>query len=189
MSNPVRCLSIVLLVPGMLCCVSSATRSETSDVVEPSCALLLHLTESHYRATEPINGRLTVRNTGQEPIVIVKPMLPTAWSVRFAPEQSSIDTARVWEGSVLRGTSDPGYEPGYGTSNYVTIESGKEYEQALDVAWFLRNQRSAIPLGVYDLRVWYRYDPQLAELSRHPGMFPAEIGSNVLRVVIIGEAE
>jgi hypothetical protein len=184
-----RGIAISLLLPGMALCVPSANHSDASVKGRASCELLLHLTETHHGATEPINGRLVMKNLGQEPIVIVKPLFPTAWRVRSLPDPISSESGQTWEGSVLVGTPDPGHERAYEASDYVTIGSGKAYEQDLNVAWFLRNQRSRIPPGVYELQVWYRPHQAVTAVRRDDAASFAEVASNVLRVVITGEDE
>ncbi|MBP7989020.1 hypothetical protein [Candidatus Neomicrothrix sp.] len=189
MSSRVHGVAVWLVVPGMIFCAQSANHPDDSATVRASCELLLDVTDAYHRATEPINGRLVMKNLGREPIVIVKPLFPTVWHVRAVPDRSSGDSGQTWEGSVLVGTSDPGHARVYEASDYVTIASGKAYEQDIDVAWFLRNQRSSTPAGVYELQVWYRPHQQVTELRRDSASFAPEVASNVLRVVIIGEDE
>src|SRR5262245_24837081 len=139
-------LGVLGCLPGLLVCASLAANRGTHSATGLQ-RLSLELEGSRHQANEPIVGRLVVENSGSLAIIIVKPRLPTAWSVHYDPGQ--VEAGQTWEGSVLKGTADPGHAGDYDLAEYVTIAPGREYEQRVDIGWFLRNNQSTIPVGAY----------------------------------------
>jgi hypothetical protein len=84
--------------------------------------------------------------------VIITPLLPTTWHVDWTPSgpgQGRVKSA--WDGSVLQGTPDPGFAKTYAPTDYVTVAPASTHERAIDIGWYLRNQRESIPPGAMSL--------------------------------------
>jgi hypothetical protein len=147
-----------------------------------TCRLTIDVPTTAYTDSEPIKANLILSNPGREAVAIAKPLLPTGWTVKYRSTGDGEPQHTEWDGGVVRGTTHLGGPPRYKPTEYAMIGPGSTYQEAIDVAWYLRNQRERPPVGEYELTVWYDAPPN--ESERDLPLISYRVTSNVAQIVI-----
>jgi hypothetical protein len=167
------------LLLGAIVCDGDVRANGTG---EKGFALLVTVPQGAFHTNEAITGTIAVVNKSAQSIVIVKPQLPSAWSVRYFGTGSGEQPLASWEGSVLRGTTDPGHPRRYQPDQYETIPGGQTFAKPLDLRWFIRNQRDSFPEGCYGVKFWYRYAPDRSEADLP--LLPTDLSAEEVRICV-----
>jgi hypothetical protein len=142
--------ALVLVTIGCLSTTSSRPAAQKD------YELRVDLSGRTFTEGEEIVASISVHNHSPQAVTIVKPLLPSAWSVQYYGPPPGTRPLSGWDGGVLQGTTDPEFSRTYPESEYEVVKPLGAYSQPIDLRWFLRNQRESFPSGCYSLTFSYR---------------------------------
>ena len=172
--------SIVLLVlVTSLCSRGGLTVSDgATPTAELRARLLPNETKTGFRRAVAFE----IRNIGQSPFAIPKPMFPTRWLVVRHYSEGSLPLTEERPGGRGPGLPAIGYEDTYPEREYVTVKPGRSFETTEDLDWYLAFPGSTVLRGRYVVKFFYDYEPSKGE-SRL-GILSEKLESNAIEIQI-----
>jgi len=109
---------------------------------------------------------LTVRNHTPKQIAVVKPALPSSWSIDRIIIKDGVSQTEQLRGAAGRGQPDPGRENRYRANQYARIEPGASFSYVTDLDFYISSGLSEPTPGKYQAVFRYEYAamPEEADL-------------------------